>query len=248
VGSFAEHRVVLESSHNFRDLGGYPTADGRVTRRGRIYRSDTLHLLSPADVEVLGRLGLRTVIDLRSAHELEHHGPDRFDEGTVDHWHVPLIDRVVMQREPRPVPRDAAEVYGELLHWGASGIARCFELLAEPDAVPAVFHCAVGKDRTGVIAALLLSLVGVPDEDVIADYALSAQSWPGRERFLAEHAPAFLDYLRAIPDRFLGSTPETMRTFLDGVRHDHGSARDYLTGIGVSAAALQRLHAALLEG
>lgn len=250
MASFAERKVVLQTSHNFRDVGGYETAGGQRVRWGRLFRADSLHLLNDADLEVIAGLGLRTVIDLRSGSELDHHGRNRLEGAQVDFWHLPIFDNPVAVdgEPPQREWEDLTSAYLQMIVAGRSSIARGVNALAQPDALPAVFHCAGGKDRTGVLAALILSALGVSDDDVVKDYALTTDSWPGRERFLAEHQPRRLAYLRKVPAKFLASEPETMQTFLDEVRRDHGSIRGFLTGIGVEDESFGRLEAALLEG
>ncbi len=162
---------------------------------------------------------------------------------------MPIVDRVIIDREPRPTSskRDVGESYLRMAAAGGSAIARCLQLLGEPDAMPAVFHCAVGKDRTGVVAALVLSSLGVDDAEVVDDYAMSAASWEGRERYLEQHDTTFLALLRAIPPEHLESPPSTMRSFLEGLRREHGSVREFLRAIGVDDATLERLEDGLLE-
>ena len=167
--------VALEAVHNFRDLGGYTTIDGRVTRWQTLYRADGLHRLTTADVEALRALGLHTVVDLRTDRELDERGTFPVDAYPVTFHHLPVID---VTWDPNTGDEsDPAEFlfhqYESLLAYGEPLFAKAFHLLGLPGALPAVFHCAAGKDRTGILAALILSALGVPHDVVTEDYGLS---------------------------------------------------------------------------
>lgn len=175
--------VELEGANNFRDLGGYQTVDGRTVRWGLIYRSDALGELTAEDLETLAERDLRTVVDFRSSIERENH-PDilpgsirnayHFQVGATavdpDQFRADLFSgnlegadfREMLIDGNRQMVDEGRVPYGELLG-----------LLAEPENAPLVFHCAGGKDRTGVGAALLLSILGVPRETIIEDYLLT---------------------------------------------------------------------------
>jgi len=171
-----ERLVPLEGPANFRDLGGYPTDDGRTVRRGRVFRSDSLSFMSDTDVgHVLDVLGIGTVVDLRAGHEVDQfsHGP--LEAHGVRFCHMPIIDETrgpiepagVDAGPPRMLPLD--EFYVLMLERFGDRFAGVLRVIAEPGNHPLVFHCAAGKDRTGVVAALVLGLLGVPDDEIAAD-------------------------------------------------------------------------------
>ncbi|HMD46264.1 MAG TPA: tyrosine-protein phosphatase [Acidimicrobiales bacterium] len=250
--TFAERRVPLETCHNFRDLGGYETTDGRRVRWGRLYRADTLHRLTPHDTATLLALGLRTVIDLRAADELEHHGPVRVAEHDIAHHHLPILDAVM--GENRPVLLAEGEemppigvFYVRMLDHGRSAVSRALEVLAGPGALPAVFHCTAGKDRTGILAAVVLSLLGVPEDTIVADYALTEEARASREAYLAEHDPEYYATLQAMAPWSRAAVPETMETFLAGLADQHGSAHALAASLGVGDEVTERLRTELLE-
>jgi protein-tyrosine phosphatase len=170
-----ERLIALEGAVNFRDLGGYATLDGRRTRWRVLFRADGLSELSQTDFSVMRDLGIRTVVDLRSGHEVEQ---SRFDVEAhpVDFHHFPFIDQLpdVEQWDRRPGLLGAQ--YKEMLVDAAPQIIGALEVLTAPDSRPAVFHCTAGKDRTGLLSALVLSLLGVPEETVVGDYALSGEA------------------------------------------------------------------------
>src|SRR4029079_4896094 len=143
----------------------------------RLFRSDSLHRMSAADVgRLLNDLGVATVVDLRTANERERGGlvPAESSE-TIRSLHVPMIDDLFADRSERRAARttDMGEGYAAMLALAGGQVAAVLRLLAEPDVYPAVFFCAAGKDRTGVLAAIVLAMLGVDDEDIVADYALT---------------------------------------------------------------------------
>jgi protein-tyrosine phosphatase len=168
----AERRVPFVGITNLRDLGGYPTTHGGETRWGRVFRADALHKLTADDLEAFAALGVRTVFDLRG--DVER---DEFP-GPVPSRHVPISGRPVgVVLPPPPAEMTAADgerllrdMYVGILEHGAANVAAVLRGLADPDAVPAVFHCHGGKDRTGVVAAVLLLALGVDRETVLDDY------------------------------------------------------------------------------
>jgi protein-tyrosine phosphatase len=253
----AERLQAFEACFNFRDLGGYEAADGRRVRWGRLFRSDTLHRLTDADLAAFGTLGLQTVVDLRSATEIDDHGALRPDARTSLEWHhVPTIDQVVLRPRDEaavapaqaldPVSMSRGELYLRMLGDG-TGLAAVFRLLTEPARRPAVFHCTSGKDRTGMVAAMALDLLGVPDEVIAADYVLTNETRERSNEWIAAHEPVFAAYLAEIPPERRSVDPDIILGFLAGIRREHGSVRDLLVGHGLPPDALGRFRDDLLE-
>src|SRR5439155_9395235 len=179
-----DRTLAFSTVFNFRDLGGLVGVHGRAVRHGRLYRSDGLHRLAGDDLTDFAELGIRTVLDLRRPDELEAEGrivdsPDR------TYHHVNFQSEVWPEADltPEDMPRFLADRYGEMADAALNGdvpVGYCLRLIADAQALPLVFHCAAGKDRTGVLAALTLSLLGVDDDDVAFDYARTAEA---RHRF-----------------------------------------------------------------
>ena len=244
-----ERLVALEAVHNFRDLGGYATADGRTTRWRTLFRADGLYRLTPGDMAILEPLGLRTVIDLRSAPELEERGRFPVDVRPVVFHHLPVIDSTWAQGDR---PEDELDedflvwAYQEMLTIGAPRFAKAFEALAEPDALPAVFHCAAGKDRTGILAALLLGSLGVSHDDIVDDYALTVESMVRFREWAAREWPEWLERMASMPKAFTSALPQAMRQILDDLCAEHGTIRNYVRSIGVSDDTLAILESTLL--
>jgi len=241
--------VALEAVHNFRDLGGYTTADGRRTQWRRVFRADGLYRLTPADVITLEPLGLRTVIDLRSAPELDERGRFPIDVHPVVFHHLPIIDATWVQGEQPEYDRDEDFLiwaYQEMLTVGAPRFAMAFDALAQPGALPAVFHCAAGKDRTGLLAALLLGSLGVSHADIVDDYALTVEGMARFRAWAAREWPEWLERMATLPPVFTAALPDAMSYVLDDLRAQHGTIRQFVRSIGVSDQTLLTLEAALL--
>lgn len=238
------HRTIeLAGCLNFRDLGGYPTADGRMVRWRQVFRSDALHHLTEADVRHLrDELGIAEVIDLRSSAEVYGGGPGALASEAIRIHHLPLLDGEV-PRSPGAFELTLSDRYVLLAEFAKTAIGRVIAALAAAEA-PAVYHCAAGKDRTGVVSAVLLGLLGVPDEIIIADYAATAANLDAIiERLMA--AEGYQAMLSALPPDTLHAEPDTMRIFLERMRGTYGSMADYARSAGVPSAALGNLRSRL---
>ena len=243
--------LTFDRLHNFRDLGGYAAADGRTVRWGRLYRSDSLGKLTPgsADHDRFLTLGVRTVIDLRYPWEIERAGRVPEQPG-LDYHNLSIEHRPYDQAaiDPTVDPwRHLADRYAEVIEDGVQEIRQALHVIAaadSPDSGPLVFHCASGKDRTGLIAAFVLTLLGVSEDDILADFARTELA---TDRLLA-------DYRATHPDRHhiwpsYGRAPATvMRHVLNDLTATHGSVHTYATDrLGVDAALVTALRERLLE-
>jgi protein-tyrosine phosphatase len=241
-----ERVVRLEGCLNFRDLGGYPTADGRRLRWRHVFRSDALHRLTPSDVaQVRDQLGLTTVIDLRSTGELRSEGRGALEAEPLDFHHLPLFDGEAARAGSWSTELTLADRYFLLCKVAREPIARVVNALAESPG-PAVYHCAAGKDRTGVISAVLLGLLGVPEEVIVADYAATQENLDAIIARLLE-TKGYQAMLSELPPDTLHAEGATMLEFLQRMRAEYGSLREYARDAGVHDAALARLETRLLE-
>jgi protein-tyrosine phosphatase len=238
--------VRLSSVFNMRDLGGIPAADGAVVRRGRLFRSDNLGRLDAVDKEAFMALGIRTVIDLRRVTEVETMG--RVPEWTGAAWHHHHLEHDIWDHgtyhDSIGVARWLADRYRDLLESGAADIARVITLISNVDSGPTVVHCVAGKDRTGLVTALTLSLVGVADEEIAADYALTELREPAYQEWLRRTDPEAAAKPR--PPFYVQTPAEAMLFALSELRHRHGSVFSYLARHGVSRVHVDRLQAGLL--
>jgi protein-tyrosine phosphatase len=240
--------IELEASFNFRDLGGYAGAGGRSIRWRRLFRADGLYRLTPADLELLGGLGLRTVVDLRTTGELDRTGRIAWPTDDLAFHHLPLMDVLPDNAEYSQWAHAAyvAEQYGQMLADGAPAIGAVIDLLSDPDSYPVAYHCMVGKDRTGIVSALVLSLLGVDDQVVAADYALSEEAMVRMLEWIRLNRPEVFADLEPNSASIVAAAPETMALFLKGVEATYGGAEGYLESIGRGGAG-ERLRDLLLE-
>jgi protein-tyrosine phosphatase len=238
-------RVVLQGAWNVRDLGGLVTASGEGVARGRVYRSDGLHRLTSADRSVLEQLRIMSVFDLRSDAELARDGIGAF--ARERHTHVPLVAVSLSPYDPEIdwARVNLRERYVEMLTVGHSAIRAVLEAVAKGE-TPLLFHCSGGKDRTGVVAAVLLRVLGVPDTTIVEDYALS-------EGYLRAALAGYRDELqrrRLAPDvigYLTSSPPDRMRFTLRELDRRWGSTLGYLRWIGVDDDTVDHLRAGLLR-
>jgi protein-tyrosine phosphatase len=317
VSQSAEVSLGLEKARNARDLGGYLGADGRRVRRGVLFRADSLHRLSEADLAALGRLRLSCVIDFRSREEIEQVGPDRLPDPVPSRLvSLPLNDPehqvfasvgVVLGRAntarasggsggsdasgasggsgasgvsdaswasgmsdvdgaagaagfggavlslPIGPGEDPEETMRGINRWFvASPLARqtcaaALRMVADPEALPLLFHCTAGKDRTGWLSAVILSALGVSRADVLADYARTNELNAASNEFLLTVLAKRIDHPEAaIP--LLEARPEYLEAGLDEADQRFGGMDGYLReGLGLDDTILSALRANLLE-
>jgi protein-tyrosine phosphatase len=242
--------IDLDGAFNFRDLGGLPTRDGGTTRPGVMFRSDALHHLEPADVERLVDLGMRTIIDLRSAVELERTGRGPLEDTDIGWLHAPLSHGDAAAGHALPpalADGDLGRHYSDSLAERTETLAEVVTQLARRDQLPATFHCTAGKDRTGMVAALVLSLVGVPEDVIVEDYTLTdARMTLVMERIRATNA--FPESMTPLPPAVGRAEAASMEAFLAAIRERHGSAEGWAREAGVTDDTLADLHAVLVDG
>jgi protein-tyrosine phosphatase len=242
-------RIPLERAFNFRDLGGYGATDGRTVRWGLLYRADGIHRIEGADLARVASLGIRTVLDLRTRGELDDHGRLPAEVIDASYQHLPLLEQV-WDRDVVTAERDAVEFlagrYLEMLDLGESSIVSAFTTICDAECLPLVFHCSAGKDRTGVLAAVLLSVLGVSDDDIAADYALSRAAMHELAEWVRDTRPESYETMSAQPPAFLDAPPLAMQRFLAASRSRYGSLTQYVNDAGLGADAVKALRAAVL--
>jgi protein-tyrosine phosphatase len=239
-------RLDWEGCVNARDLGGYGTADGGETRWGAVVRSDSPAWLTGAGRAALAEYGVRAVVDLRLPAELDDY-PNPFaepgDHG-IAYVNVSIID------PGAGFPPDTitlAENYLWSLERFRGLVADAVTAVARAPEGAVLVHCAAGKDRTGLVSALLLGLVGVPAETIAADYALTAELLRPRDQEWLEHGPGERAEREAILTRY-APTAEVMLEVLRQLDRRHGGVEPYLLDAGVAPADLDRLRDRLLAG
>jgi protein-tyrosine phosphatase len=239
--------LAWEGCLNARDLGGYATEDGRETRWGTVVRSDCPAALTEAGRAALADYGVRAIVDLRLPAELADN-PNPFaepgDHGIV-YTNVSFID-------PAAAPPDAvstlAEDYLQMLDRYRLGVAEALAAIARAPDGAVLVHCAAGKDRTGLISALLLGLVDVPAETIAADYAMTAELLRPRERRWLEGLPPEERAEREAMLARYAPTAEVMLEVLEGLGERHGGVEPYLRSTGLGQDDLDRLRDRLVGG
>lgn len=265
--------LELQGAVNVRDVGGLPTVDGRTTRSGVLLRSDNLQDLTEDDVaQLLEQRGLKTVIDLRSGGELHLTGPGPLKAShirDVQHVHLSLIpewdgepdqaevdralDDIAQQATlpslpDRSRPRDPTDLAGHYTGYverAGANIGTALKVLADPASGTSLVHCAAGKDRTGVVIALALSLVGVTRAAVVADYVRSAER---AEAILARLAAtaAYGPGLVGVTAVQTAPVASSMEGFLDVVDREYGGPHGLAMSLGVDEETVARLAARLV--
>ena len=260
--------IDLDGAVNVRDLGGYPTSDGRSVRWKTILRADNVGELPPESQDALTAYGVRTVIDLRRKSQLEERGNVFSESPHVTFYHQQMVSDETPEEmaTSSEVARDWLRRMEELEGPALRAVAYCMRLdtrqeairktlstLAAPDTLPALFHCQAGKDRAGIMAVLVLGIAGVRDETIVEDYELSAYyRWRGalEERGVSEPyegaSPEDLDadgyetYRQASP-------AESMAAVLEYLKERYGGIEGYVREIGVTDGEIAALRTALVE-
>jgi protein tyrosine/serine phosphatase len=240
-----ERRIVLEGAVNFRDQGGYPTENGRFVKWRRIFRSDSLHDLTESDVQTItGTLGLTTIVDLRSINSVLEDGRGLLALSGIAYHNYPFLERRGI--EPPTSGSDPGERLTAIYQWillnAGTLMAQAFNALAQDVNQPALFHCNAGKDRTGVLGATLLSVLGVSREDVVADFLMTNEVIDG---ILAriKKMPGFQDSTR---DGIM-APQSAIEKFLDVMQREFGGPESYLLRHGVQQETINVFKESMLE-
>ncbi len=212
--------INFDSVLNFRDLGGYRARGGRTVAWRRIFRSGELHNITGRDIiRLREEIRLASVIDLRSSGTVEQLGVGPLNEIGIKYYGVPLTVIADGNND------DEIQPYGEFSNMGEVYIYRirrneygrriieALEIIADSENHPLVFHCNAGKDRSGVLAAMLLGVLGVTDEDIIEDYVQTALYM---DKFINQwnNDPRTADVHKNLPAYHLEASPESMAFFL----------------------------------
>ena len=213
--------IYFESVINFRDLGGYRARDGRSVSWRRLFRSGDFRSMTANDLALLtGEIGVNSVVDLRSPPEVEKQGIGRLAEADINYQNLAFFTGVDRKEDEKAFQE--CKSMGEIYLYMISNrqlnerIVAALEVIAAPENHPLVFHCAVGKDRTGILAAVLLGAVGVSDDDIIQDYALSHSHIQELYRKFQKDPKTSKD-IQPLPDYFWEATPESMTLFLSSL-------------------------------
>ncbi|MBM46070.1 MAG: hypothetical protein CL458_12205 [Acidimicrobiaceae bacterium] len=248
--------IDLSGAMNCRDIGGYPTREGRRVRTNAIFRSDRLSDLIEDDLEELASYGIRTVVDFRTAAET-HRDISRLWSTVTTHVPLPIGDEIAQQTEfvdrirageiTAVTVTDVADSYIEMLSDSGQQFVNFLELAADIESWPLLFHCTAGKDRTGIAAALILELCGVERELVLDDYELTNTLRSERRiaqlRPSLEEAGADIEAIRPA----LSAPRQAMEQTLAYFDAEHGGVKQFLlTRLGMNEDTVSAIQLNLL--
>ena len=247
-----ENRLLFEGSHNFRDLGGFQTIDGLTTKYNLIFRSDALHEMTDADAEIFqNELKIQTVIDMRTDNAIQKEGLGKAIKGNVNRLHIPLFSdsdaNEWSQKERGPGElADLVAFYIWVMEKSGDQIVDVINnLIKTDDSFPAVFHCFAGKDRTGIIAAVFLSLLNVHEDQIIDDYA---ESHKYKHKILERMKRSMTDEnYDKFPKELMDAYPETLEDLLKYINETYGSMHAYVLSKGLLNDSIIRLKNLFLE-
>lgn len=249
--------IEFESIFNFRDLGGYKAKDGQKTAWRRLFRSGELHHMSGSDVNrFTDEIRIRSVIDLRDAKSGENLETGEIKNLDIQHFSIPL--NIISGGNKQYDDEEETQIFKGFTNCGeiylyrlndkdfGQQLIQVLEIIANPDNLPLVFHCSAGKDRSGVIAAMVLGILGVDDSDIVDDYA---QTGLHMDKIIHRwnKEPVFAEIMSNLQPYQLEAVPESMETILSGIYREYGSTRQYLLTNGAEETLFTRLEKALLE-
>ncbi len=259
LGDITHQRYLrLSGTKNLRDIGGYSTNDNRTVKWGALYRSDALHKLTDADLNVLKALKIGLVVDFRAEHEVERE-PDRLPDGarllnlymedsSTKVWHEARNEMTRNMKTLDPVEY-MVQTNVELAGKFTPGYRQFFRELLNSNGNPVLFHCAAGKDRTGFAAAVILRILGVSPEIAMQDYLLTNDyllSAFKRELFMARllKGKKFAEGIRG----FMRADERYLSAAFDQLEKDHGAFENYVqNGLGLNDPDIARLKTYYLE-
>ncbi len=239
----------VEGVHNIRDLGGYPLAEGGVTREQVLIRASGLDQVPASAQQQLIDYGVKTVIDLRDEWEVEHY-PNVFARSTaVEYVNLPMIGSKLSNSDVWKAELQSCqhlhEMYARFLDRCQKQIGAIVSAIAESPAVT-IFHCYAGKDRTGIITALVLGTVGVSEQLIVEDYAASSAQLAVLKAMWRANALQVGSDLEIL-ERDIASETGTMVETLAHLRQQYGGISDYLRRCGVSDDHLAQLRNRLVQ-
>ena len=235
--------MKLDGPSNVRELGGYPTLEGKLTRHGQFLRSDNPASLSPGDCDLLYRYGVRAQIDLRSDFECKHLVSRLKRYKDIFYCNIPLLDNLHSNQGNMQTPDSLGEVYIALLDHAAEEFASIFRLMLRYPDDCVLFNCTAGKDRTGTIAMLLLKAAHCPNDVIVADYAATyANIQHTVEESLKFYRARGLEINKAL----MRSDPVEMEKALEYLGKTYSTIENWFAGIGLTEEEIGALRRKLV--
>lgn len=226
--------ITLEGAYNVRDLGGFKCRDGNISKWKRFIRADGLDNLTDDDIKKLINYGVKIDIDLRSDKECEGWKDNLCDVSQIEYENVHLLEGL------KSYPETLGELYTESLKSCSKYFYEVFKIMIENENEEILFHCSAGKDRTGMIAAILLFLIGVDTKDIIDNYTLSTNNL---NSIIDKYSYENDESLKS----FLGAEAESINEFLNYLIKEHNGSEGYLKSIGFNEKDIETLKSSFLE-
>ena len=249
IKDYSERHFAFEGCFNFRDIGGYPTKEGKKIKKGIYFRTGRQDRMSEKDLAELKNLKISTQIDLRKPEEILDQGKGPLENMGADYINIPIIPDGGSDQLSRLVGDTgiSGKRYLGYLEFGPESWLKIFEILANKDSLPVVLHCTAGKDRTGVSTAFLLSVLGVDRDLIEADYKLTNLDTERQADFI-ENSGGFPEGVDREAMILAAGVPEdAMKVFLDGVESRWGSVLGYLEEIGITKNQMNAIRDNFLE-
>ena len=249
INDYSERHFAFEGCFNFRDIGGYPTKEGKKIKKGIYFRTGRQDRMSEKDLAELKNLKISTQIDLRKPEEILDQGKGPLENMGADYINIPIIPDGGSDQLSRLVGDTgiSGKRYLGYLEFGPESWLKIFEILANKDSLPLVLHCTAGKDRTGVSTAFLLSVLGVDRDLIEADYKLTNLDTERQADFI-ENSGGFPEGVDREAMILAAGVPEdAMKVFLDGVESRWGSVLGYLEEIGITKNQMNAIRDNFLE-
>lgn len=237
-----EYIIELKGADNVRDLGGHPIISGGNTKKKVFFRSDSLHNLSKEDLKILKDKGVTMQIDLRSPYEVNIKPSIFFESKEIIYRNISLFDRI-QSSDFMSIPKSMAELYRDLLDNNQEQFAIIFRTLLENKGA-SIFSCTAGKDRTGIVAMLLLSLVQVEEESILDDYSISESNLSDLIRIQKKK---MANQKKELPDYIFSSDAENMRKTILYLKEKYINAEEYLFNCGMLEEEINELKTRLHE-
>ena len=249
INDYSERHFAFEGCFNFRDIGGYPTKEGKKIKKGIYFRTGRQDRMSEKDLAELKNLKISTQIDLRKPEEILDQGKGPLENMGADYINIPIIPDGGSDQLSRLVGDTgiSGKRYLGYLEFGPESWLKIFGILANKDSLPVVLHCTAGKDRTGVSTAFLLSVLGVDRDLIEADYKLTNLDTERQADFI-ENSGGFPEGVDREAMILAAGVPEdAMTVFLDGVESRWGSVLGYLEEIGITKNQMNVIRDNFLE-
>lgn len=249
INDYSERHFAFEGCFNFRDIGGYPTKEGKKIKKGIYFRTGRQDRMSEKDLAELKNLKISTQIDLRKPEEILDQGKGPLDDMGADYINIPIIPDGGSDQLSRLVGDTgiSGKRYLGYLEFGPESWLKIFEILANRDRLPVVLHCTAGKDRTGVSTAFLMSILGVSRDVIEADYLLTNLDTERQANFIETKVGYPEGYDREKFISISGVPKDAMKDFLDGLESKYGGAIGYLNTIGVTEEQMKKICDNFLE-